>query len=112
MKVNNITQTNFNGIRLKEYSFEDARNLMLYLKAHNINVAGYKKMYTATNSPAEVYKKMSFARRYFKLYDDECGFVIFPWLKESWLIANSDFEKKLSDVVNEYDKNAVLNMLI
>ena len=112
MKVNTISQIKFNGIKLSQPNFDDVKKLRLFLEVSGIDVVGYKNMYTKSGSAADIYEKIKFARNHFMLFDNECGFIIFPWIKESWLIANPDFERKLIEIVQEHDKKAMLNMFI
>ena len=111
MKISNINQTSFSGIKLPKAQFEYARNIKCLLEQNGIEVAGHKTFYVSSDNQSKriLY---SFIRDAYDFKPKECGVVFLPWSKETWLVANPILEQKLKNILKDAKINAKIYLSI
>ncbi len=112
MKVNSISSANFQGIKIKNSSFKDSKNLALFLEINCFDVAGYRRFFTQKNTTEAKHKCLQYVRNNYDFAENECGIVLFPWARELWVIAQPRVEQELLPIIKDFTGNAVINLKI
>ena len=103
----------FNGILLKNVSFEEVRDVVMFLRMKGYYDLGFKKYYTAKPQMSEFIKIAKEARlRGLSGYQDEFGTLIFPWAKKAYIIGNIKEEPHILDQVYRVTPKAEWHSLV
>ena len=106
-------QPTFNGILLKNVSFEEVRDVAMFLKSVGYNCLGFKKYYTAKPQMSEFIKFAKDARLWGMTGEqDEFGTLIFPWAKKAYIIGNMSEEANILDQVYRVTSKAEFHTLV
>ena len=111
MQIQNNNNIPFNGIKISSAKFEDVQETVSDLKRAGFLNLGFKKVY-CNNTFEDKIKHASYIRQKSGFFDREFGAVIFPWSNEAYIMADPCYEQLILPMIKQYDKDAVLNLLI
>lgn len=101
----------FNGIKISSAKFEDVREVAFDLARAGFSNLGHKTIY-CNNSFSDKMKVAQQIRKQSRFFDREFGAVIFPWSNEAYIMADPCYEQLMFPMIKQYNKDAVLNILI
>jgi len=111
MQIQNNNNLSFGGIKISSAKFEDVREVAFDLKRAGFLNLGHKTIY-CNNNISDKMKAASQIRKQSGFYDREFGAVFFPWSNEAYIMADPCYEQLMFPMIKQYDKDAVLNLLI
>ena len=111
MKIQNNNNLSFNGIKISSAKFEDVREVAFDLKRAGFLSLGHKTIYCNNNISVKM-KAARQIRQQSEFFDREFGAVFFPWSNEAYIMASPCYEQLMFPMIKQYDKDAVLNLLI
>ena len=111
MQIQNNNNIPFNGIKLSSAKFEDVKEVTFDLKRAGFLNLGFKKIY-CNNNFNEKLKLAQYIRNRSGFFDREFGTIFFPWSDEAYILANPNYEQLMLPLIKQYDKGAILNILI
>lgn len=111
MQIQNNNNMSFNGIKLSSAKFEDVREVAFDLRRTGFLNLGFKRIY-CNNSVDEKFKQAAKIRNESGFFDREFGAIIFPWSNEAYILASPSYEQLMLPLIKQYDKDAVLNLMI
>jgi len=109
-KVNN--KTSFSGIYIKNASFEEVRDVAMFLKINGYYPLGYKKYYLPNSSRYNIISKAREVRT-IGMYGipKEFGTLYFPWSRSACLVAPHKTEVSIAKLVKKIRPDAIFDML-
>ena len=111
MRIQNNNNQSFGGIKISSAKFEDVREVAFDLKRTGFLNLGHKTIY-CNNNISDKIKVAQQIRKQSGFYDREFGTVIFPLSNEAYIMADPCYEQLMFHLIKQYDKDAVLNLLI
>ena len=114
MQINNYdNKTHFSAIKLKNTTFNDARDAAMFLQMNCFKPLGYKQHYISRDNIQRIKSYIKYHREN-HLYGipNEFGTIIFPWSKEAYIISSPKNEQEIITLLKDFTPNASLNMLL
>ena len=112
MKIqNNNNNLSFSGIKISSAKFEDVREVAFDLARAGFSNLGHRTVY-CNNNLSDKIKVAQQIRKQSGFAEKEFGAVIFPWSNEAYIMADPCYEQLMFPMIKQYDKDAVLNILI
>ena len=109
MNINSINQTNFNGVKLLDSSYNHAKYVKNILNKNNVYVYGHKTFY-ANNDFMSKKRVIDYVRYMNNFSEYESGFIFLPWSGESWIVSNKVFEQKIKNILDKYKIKSEINI--
>ena len=109
MKINNIS---FCGIRLYRNDAKSAHRTISYLNMNGYDFVGQKKYYCANKELKDKHNKANYIRMHYPFEGNEFGLLLFPWVDETYILADPKVEQKMLEFVQEMDYDAYINLMI
>jgi len=113
MQISGNSNLSFNGILIKNTSFEHVRNIAMTLKFRGYHPLGFKRLYLAKENVFEMGEKVREIRgKGLSGNPKEFGTLYFPWSRAAYLIAPRKSEPEIYKEVIKINPEAVFNMLV
>lgn len=111
MEISKNSSTSFSGIKLSNTNIDSVREIVSVTQKTGFKLLGQKTIY-CNNTISDKINAAKGLRKKATFSEKEFGIVNFPWSKETYLMASPECEQFMLPLVKQYDKGAVLNLLI
>ena len=111
MRINQINNSNFKGIKLSSNDYYKTREIAQKLENQGYYCLGHKTIF-CNNTNADKINLGQQIRNKAHFFDDRFGAIFLPWSQEAYLMSTPQNEQKIYNLVREYDEGACINLAI